>query len=259
MTGPRWKVWLCKACAQELATGDSRWLDVGLREVSHNCPSCDARFKTHETALDLRPGHHATFAWGQDAQGRPSLEVYVEGWPVVIRPLVHHLERVTRGGVWQAVTEDGERLERLESTNGGPLDLLVTGIVNQRLNLLNTGEEGIDRKGLARKVGSLEPRPYFSWQALLGYSGPHELRLWLDGWEIDVGAHVGPLMQNPSDDADGDGGWGVLVADGLQERLSGMEGEAIGFHVQQLVNDRLGLLRRNSKQLTPRKRRKSRS
>lgn len=256
MAEPRWKVWLCKVCAHELKTDDARWFDLGHREVGHICPNCDARFRTHQPALDLRPGHHATFNWQEDAQGRPTLEVCVEGWPVITSPLVHHLERVTRGGAWHVVTAEGERLERLKPTNSGPLDRLIAEIVNQRLA---SGSERFERERIAREVGRLEPKPYFQWRAPHGFDGPHELRLWLDGWMIDVAAHVGPLTRSPARVDKDDEGWRVVVADEPQRRLSGMEGEAIGGHVQGLVNERLELLTRSSARLIPRKRRKPKS
>lgn len=260
---PRWGVWLCKVCAHEMKSEDSRWTAIGQRSIGQSCPACGARFRADVEAIDLRPGSHAVCEWQRDDQGRPFLEVSVEGWPIVTRPIVHHLEPSTRGQAWQIVTQEGERLESLKPINKGPLDTLISATVNHRL-ASDEPLAGAALERVSRKVSRPAPEIQYAWHTPHGYDSDHLLRMWLDGWEVDL--FEAPLLRkSPKHEEKGDGGWRALMPDGrILEKVSGMGGEGaarvnvIGATVQRLVNERLELLWRNSKYLGAREPRKAR-
>lgn len=242
----RWGVRLCTSCGHELsADGGTRWSSPGVREVSWRCGSCGTRFKSVEDAFD--PRYHAAWEWGADDQGRPFLEVDVEGWPIATRLVVQHLEKAGPHAPWQAVTPDGERLDRLKAENGGPVDRLVVDLFNRHLAALNRGERDDAPPRAEITLGSKVPQVVWKWQPF-GY-GLHLLSLWADGWPVQVDARLTGIQRDPES-----GDWHAVTHDGqrLEEVDETLPG-TIGDVVTGLFNQRLAFLRDNDAALTQRK------
>jgi hypothetical protein len=246
----RWGKRLCRGCGHELsASQGSKETSPGNREVRWHCKRCGARFKSQEAAFDAC--YHAAWEWIADDQGRPFLQLDVEGWPILTRLCIQRLEKPTRVAPWQAVTPSGERLAGLEVTNGGPLDRLIVALINQRLDALNRGEEIAPSVMPHLRPGQREKTPEMGWAwQPFGY-GVHHLTLTLDGWPVEVGAYLLEIHRDPES-----GVWQAITASGERvEHVEGLPGGAVGDVVAQLYNERLAFLRVNDAalvQVTPR-------
>lgn len=174
------------------------------------------------------------------------LEIDVEGWPIAIRGCVLHLEKPTRDIPWQVVTPTGEHLDCLKPVNGGPLDRLITELVNRHLAALNDVGPDIDPECPDIVLGGKVPELAWEWQSF-GY-GLHLLSLWADGWPVQVDAKLSGIQRDPDS-----GEWHAITNEG--HRLESVEKDpgAIGGVATQLFNERLALLRSNDAALTRRK------
>lgn len=240
----KWVNPLCGACGAKMRFGQSDWVDRagGWREVVWHCDGCGDDFVEEQAAFDLRSNARAQWLRAPDL-GLQALVFDVEGWPVKTDGTV--LQHQWPGtGEWHVMTATGELLDEAPLVDGGPLDRLITGLINQRLKALRSGVPDGDPHGEKINLGRKQPELRHMW----GVTGPleHRLHLELDGWPLGVEQHLTAIRGEPrQDDPRGRHHWYVVTPErGCSEQPEGLPKGSIGERVAMLCQERLEQLRR---------------